>query len=253
VADKTIIAWTDKTFNIAWGCLKISPGCAHCYAETLSTRFGESVWGPTNHRRIFGAQHWAAPLKWNRDAEQARRRARVFSSSMCDNFEDHPDITSERAKLWPLIRQTPWLDWQLLTKRAERIADNLPADWGDGYPNVWMGVSVENQEYADERIPLLLKLPAAVRFISYEPALGPVNLSAFLTEPTRLDWVICGGESGPGYRPMDVQWARDVRNQCHAAGVAFFFKQSAAPRTEMGIQLDGEIVREYPTRLITRH
>jgi protein gp37 len=277
MSESTIIAWTDHTFNIAWGCQKISPGCKNCYADSLSQRWSAvSVWGPGAPRRTFGEHYWNRPLKWNRLAEAAGVRARVFSSSMCDLFEDHPDITAERAKLWPLIRATPWLDWQLLTKRHERIAENLPDDWGAGYPNVWLGVSVEDQEYADLRIPVLLRLPAVVRFISYEPALGPVNLADYVCsscdgcggsleqcEAARrrvdggcccpdcrhraLDWVIIGGESGRGYRPMDVQWARDVRAQCDAAGVAFFFKQSSAPRTEMGIELDGEIVRAYPT------
>jgi len=243
MSDATIIAWTTHTFNIAWGCTKISPGCKNCYADTLSQRYGaSSVWGPGQPRRTFGDKHWASPLKWNRDAQKAGERARVFSSSMCDLFEDHPDITSERAKLWPLIRQTPWLDWQLLTKRSERIADNLPADWGDGYQNVWLGVSIENNDYVD-RADDLRRIPAAVRFVSYEPALGPVDQ----LELAGLDWIIVGGESGPRFRPMDLQWARDLRTRCDAAGVAFFWKQSAAPRTEMGIHLDGAIVREYPT------
>lgn len=255
MGESTIIAWCNASFNIAWGCVKVSPGCKNCYAETGSQRYGHSVWGPSAPRRTFGEAHWKEPLKWNRAAEKAGKRFRVFTSSMCDNFEKHPTIDKERNKLWKLIRETPWIDWQVLTKRIERVGKLLPKDWGvDGYPNVWLGTSVENQEYADKRIPVLLEIPAVVRFISYEPALGPITLSeAWLPEvnggdyePT-LDWVICGGESGPGYRKMDPQWARDVRDQCKAAGVAFFFKQSSAPRTEMGIELDGQIVREYPT------
>lgn len=228
------------------------PGAFNCYAETGSARYGHTVWGPTAPRRTFGEAHWKEPLKWNRQAQQEKKRSRVFCSSMCDIFEDHKTIERERAKLWPLIRETPWLDWQLLTKRIERVKDNLPADWGtEGYPNVWMGTSVENQHWADIRIPILLQIPAVVRFISYEPALGPVGLARYFprtgNKPTPgIDWVICGGESGPGFRPMDVEWARSVRDQCKAAGVAYFFKQSAAPRTEMGIQLDGKVVREYP-------
>lgn len=130
MADKTIIAWTHRTFNLAWGCTKVSPGCKNCYADTLSGRYGHSVWGPKNPRRTFGPKHWAEPLKWNAEAQAAGTRLRVFSSSMCDYMEDHPTITQERAKLWPLIRATPHLDWQLLTKRSDRIAANLPADWG---------------------------------------------------------------------------------------------------------------------------
>jgi protein gp37 len=247
MADKTLIAWTDHTFNIAWGCMKVSPGCKHCYAETLSAnpRFGgdtrPTVWGPNSDRRTFGPEHWHNPVKWNRAAAVSGTRHRVFSSSMCDVFEDHPTIDAERAKLWTLIDATPHLDWQILTKRADRIAANLPPHWGAGWPNVWLGVSIENNDYVS-RADHLRAVNAAVRFISYEPALGPLdalNLDG-------IDWLIFGGESGPGYRPMDVQWARDIRARCEAAGTAFFFKQSAAPRTEMGTTLDGQLVRAYP-------
>jgi protein gp37 len=242
VAEKTIIAWTDHTFNIAWGCTKVSPGCKNCYADTLSARYGQSVWGPGNPRRVFGEKHWAEPLKWEREARKEGRRHRVFCSSMCDNFEDHPTITAERAKLWPLIRATPHLDWQLLTKRPERILNGLPADWGkDGYPNVWLGTSIENNDYVG-RADSLACVPAAVHFVSYEPALGPLDR----LDLDGIEWVIYGGESGPGWRPEDKQWARDMRRRCDEAGVAFFHKQSAGHRTEMGIELDGRIVRQYP-------
>lgn len=247
---KTIIAWTDHTFNIAWGCVKISPGCKNCYADTLSSRYGHDVWGVNKPRRKFGDKHWSEPLKWNEDSVAGIPGVRgdgfrhlVFSSSMCDIFEDHPTISEEREKLWPLVRATPHLDWQLLTKRADRIADNLPDDWGNGYPNVWVGVSVENNDYVWRANDHLAHIPAAVRFISYEPALGflpGLDLSG-------LDWVIYGGESGPGYRHHDLEWPRAMRNRCADAGVAFFFKQSSAARTEMGITLDGETVRNFPT------
>ena len=248
----TAIAWTNHTFNIAWGCFKVSPGCKNCYADTFATnRVGLKIWGPpaTSDRRTFGPKHWNDPVRWNREAEKAQVPAMVFSSSMCDIFEDHPTITQELAKLWPLVRATPWLDWQLLTKRHDRIVQSLPADWGNGYPNVWLGVSVEDQEYADLRIPSLLAVPAHVHFISYEPALGPVDLLPYVdpSRDRRLEWVIYGGESGPGYRKEDKQWARDAHAACAWAGIPFFHKQSSAPRTEMGIELDGKIVREFPT------
>ena len=260
MGESTAIAWTDHTFNIAWGCFKISPGCKNCYADTFATnRVGLKIWGPPDQseRRVFKQAHWNEPLKWQRAAGRASVIRRVFSSSMCDIFEDHPTIIGELPRLWSLIRQTPNLHWQLLTKRHDRIASSLPDDWGAGYPNVWLGVSVENQEYADIRIPALLKVPALIRFISYEPALGQINLSDYLSVNGQvmfgdgplpaLDWVIYGGESGPGYRKADVQWARDVRDQCSATETAFFHKQSSAPRTEMGIELDGVVVRQYPT------
>jgi protein gp37 len=162
---------------------------------------------------------------------------------MCDVFEDHPQITAEREKLWELIRRSPWLDWQLLTKRPERITACLPADWNLGYPNVWLGTSIENNEYVI-RADILRRIPATVRFISYEPALGPLhdlNLDG-------IDWVIVGGESGAKYRLMDHAWARSLKVRCEAAGVAFFFKQSSNYYTERGIELDGQIVRNYPKR-----
>lgn len=248
MGDTTAIAWTDSTFNVAHGCFKVSPGCKNCYAETFTNRVStQKIWGPveTTDRRIFGAKHWQQPLNWNAKAQKDGRLIRVFSSSMCDIFEDHPTLVGELPKLWSVIRRTPWIDWQLLTKRQDRIALSLPTDWGSGYPNVWLGVSVENQTYADLRIPKLLAVPAVVHFVSYEPALAPVDLGAYLG-PTKVNWAIIGGESGPGYRMMDHAWARAVIAQCRVAGIPPFFKQSSAPRTEMGIELDGRIVREYP-------
>lgn len=228
---KTGIEWCDHTFNIAWGCMKVSPGCAHCYAETLSSRFGHDVWGPAAQttRRTFGAKHWAEPLAWNEAARASGTRARVFCSSMCDVFEDHPIIDAERAKLWPLIRATPHLDWLLLTKRPERIHDALPADWCDdgyGYPNVWIGTSIESQEYANRVWPLV-DLVARVKFLSFEPLLGPVILPTRLGESPwwGINWAIVGGESGPGARPMELDWARRLRDDCASHGVAFFLKQ----------------------------
>jgi protein gp37 len=245
MSTKTIIAWTDHTFNIAWGCVKVSPGCKNCYADTLSRRYGHDIWGSNKPRRVFGEKHWREPLAWNADATPGVRgpglRQLVFSSSMCDWAEDHPQIAVEREKLWPLIRATPNLEWQLLTKRADRIAQLLPPDWGNGYPNVWLGVSVENIDWA-WRADCLKEIPAVVRFISYEPALGPLddlNLAG-------LDWIIYGGESGAKYREHDLAWPRAMRRKCADSGTAFFFKQSAAFLTERGTQLDGETVRHFP-------
>lgn len=245
MAEKTLIAWTDHTFNIAWGCQKISPGCANCYADDMASRYGHKIWGPakTTGRRTFGEKHWAEPLVWERQAAREGRQHRVFCSSMCDVFEDHPTIDVERAKLWPLIGRTPHLDWQLLTKRADRIAANLPADWDEIRGRVWLGVSVENADYV-WRMDRLRGIDPAVRFVSYEPALGPIAHAADLTG---IDWLIYGGESGARHRPEDKQWARDVMAKCRESGTAFFHKQSAARFTERGIELDGKIVREYPT------
>jgi protein gp37 len=241
MADKTLIAWTTRTMNMWWGCTKVSPGCKNCYADTLASRYGHDVWGANKPRRTFGQKHWDEPLKWNREAAAKGERERVFCGSMMDWAEDHPTAIAEFKRAWPLIRATPWLDWQLLTKRPENILSRLPDDWGTGYANVWMGTSIENNDYvwrADE----LRKVPAVVRFVSYEPALGPLDK----LDLTGIHWVIYGGESGAGYRREDKQWARDIMARCRDAGVAFFHKQSASYRTEMGIDLDGKIVREYP-------
>lgn len=245
MAEKTGISWTDHTFNIAWGCTKVSPGCKNCYAETLSDRYGRSVWGPGNPRRTFGEKHWGEPRAWNRAAEQRGQRERVFCSSMCDNFEDHPMVAAELLKLWPLIRATPNLDWQLLTKRPERIAESLPQDWGGGYDNAWLGVSLETLEYA-WRIELLAGIPAKVRFVSYEPALASISG----VDLSGIDWLIYGGESGPRRRADGTQWAEEMREQCARDGVAFFFKQRSALRSGMGTMLDGSKPHGFPLSVL---
>lgn len=237
----TKIPWTDHTFNLAWGCQKVSPGCTHCYAERLARRYGYDVFGPDKPRRTLGAAYWDRPRQWNAAAEKEGRAHRIFCASMADPFENHPTIAGEREKLWALIRASPWLDWQLLTKRPERIAETLPDDWHGGYDNVWLGTSIENNDYvwrADE----LRKIPAVVRFVSYEPALGPLGA----LELEGIDWVIYGGESGPGYRKHQPTWARNMYARCRSAGVAFFFKQSSGTWPETGILLDGQLIREFP-------
>jgi protein gp37 len=240
VSTKTIIAWTDHTFNPVWGCRKISPGCAHCYAELLSRRYGFDLWG-TEKRRVFGPKYWQQPRKWDHEARMAGLRRRVFCGSMMDWCEDNPTTQREISRLWPVIRATPHLDWLLLTKRPERIEGTLPGDWGRGYPNVWLGTSIESDDYV-RRADYLRSVTAAVRFISYEPALGPLpslNLDG-------IDWLIQGGESGAGFRAMPHEWARQMRDRCRDAGVAYFFKQSAAIRTELGTTLDGQTIQAFP-------
>lgn len=234
MAEKTIIAWTDRTFNPWRGCTKISPGCTNCYMFTAQERFGRDP------SVVVRTQTWRDPLKWQREAAAAGRTERVFTCSWSDWF--HRDADPWREEAWQLLKNCPNLIFQILTKRATDIMDRLPADWGEGYPNVWLGVSCEDRRYGLPRIDILRTIPAAVRFLSVEPLLediGQVNLEG-------IGWVIVGGESGPGWRPMETAWARSVRDQCRAAGVPFFFKQSAAQRTETGIELDGEIIREYP-------
>lgn len=177
----TGIKWTDHTFNLVWGCVKVSRGCKNCYAEAFSKRTGNDVWGADKPRRIFEQNHWDEPRSWNYSASVKGIREKVFCGSMCDVFEDHPTVNKEREKLWQLIYMTQSnLDWQLLTKRPENIKRFLPPDWGKGWPNVWLGTSVENQEAANQRVPILLDIPARVRFLSCEPLVGSIDLSDFI-------------------------------------------------------------------------
>lgn len=236
MGENSNIEWTDATFNPWVGCTKVSPACDHCYAEGWAKRAGTpDLWA--GERRRTGASNWQQPLKWNRKAEAEGRRARVFCASLADVFDNQ--VPEEwRRDLWELISKTPNLDWQLLTKRPQNIRKMLPASWGYGWPNVWLGTTAENQAEADRRIPHLLAVPAKVRFLSCEPVLGPLVLNGswlrqgdngeypHSVQPhTGIDWVICGGESGPGARPMHPEWARSLRDQCAVAGVPFLFKQ----------------------------
>lgn len=247
------IEWTDHTFNPWWGCIKVSPGCEHCYAETISSRYGHRVWGParTTERRTFGEAHWHEPLKWNAVAQREGVRKRVFCASMADVFEAHPDLTSARLRLWALVEATPWLDWLLLTKRPKNIRSFVPAAWlSHPRPNVWYGTSVEDAQRAKERIPRLAEVPARVRFLSCEPLLGPLGKLDF----SAIHWVIVGGESGWGARRMDPEWARLIHTQCRDARVAFFFKQAGTLlATEWGMGgKGGHDLRQIPTDLRVR-
>ena len=215
------IEWTDHTFNPWWGCTRVSEACKNCYAEAWSKRVGQKVWGPKAERRFFGDNHWLEPIKWN-DAAKHDQRRRVFCASMADVFEDRRDLDPWREKLWSLIEITPQLDWLLLTKRPELVTRLVP--WNDDWPqNVWLGTTVEDQDSAEVKLPHLSRLPAAVRFISAEPLLGPLNVDAWLG--STIDWVITGGESGPKARPSSPSWFRDLLAKCVAAGVPFHFKQ----------------------------
>jgi protein gp37 len=224
MAKDTSIEWTDHTFNPWWGCTKVSPGCDHCYAEQWAKRVGESVWGHHEPRRFFTDAHWRQPRSWNAEAAASGIRRRVFCASMADVFEDRRDLDATRARLWQLIADTPHLDWQLLTKRPQAIRRLAP--WGDRWPaNVWLGTTVEDQTRAQLRVPTLLEIPARVRFLSCEPLLGPVDLSSFVSAPNQIHWIIAGGESGPGARPMGPSWARQLRDFCRSQRIAFHFKQ----------------------------
>lgn len=309
MSENSKIEWCDHTFNPWIGCTKVSPGCAHCYAE-LSTRArvlragGQETWGK-GAQRSRTTSTWGDPVKWNRDAEffsQCTRcnhrsvmvdscthcgcdivqsRPRVFCASLADWLDDEVPI-EWLADLLDLIRRTPHLDWLLLTKRPEnwKIRIGLAARhvrenggdmgmfcaWGHGSApeNIWIGTTVEDQERAESRIPHLLSIPAKVRFLSCEPLLGPVDITDFLwksgcephcgdrcskdadcpLEPREGHWVIAGGESGSHARPMQPDWARELRDQCQAAKVPFLFKQwgEHAPYFNVGMG----IVRATP-------
>ena len=255
MAENSKIEWCDHTFNPWVGCTKVSPACDNCYAEGWANRTGQSqLW--QGERRRTSAANWQQPLKWNRQAEREGRRFRVFCASLADVFDNQvPD--EWRVDLWTLIRDTPHLDWLLLTKRPQNIARMLPGPaagydatisrllWNEGWPNVWLGTTAENQEQLAIRAWHLSQVPAAVRFLSCEPLLSALDFNAenrwgtgwnVLTGGIRhatsgpkvtggIHWVIAGGESGPGARPMHPAWARGLRDQCAKAGVAFHFKQ----------------------------
>ena len=216
------IEWTTHTFNPWWGCLKVSEACKHCYAEAWAKRVGQDVWGLKPARRQMSDAHWSQPLKWNRDAEGAAERPRVFCASMADVFEDRDELIEPRDRLFDLIEQTPNLDWLLLTKRPQNIL--RMTRWGTQWPSqVWLGTTVELQHRAEELLPILASIPAAVRFISAEPLLGPLDLRHWLG--TSIDWVITGGESGQNARPASPEWFRSLHAQCMKAEIAFHFKQ----------------------------
>lgn len=244
MAENSKIEWTDHTFNPWWGCTKVSQGCKHCYAETFASNRTQwkNLWGPSGERRRTSEANWRKPLKWDREAAAEGVRRKVFCASMADVFEDRPELYDWRVELFDLIDATPHLDWLLLTKRPENVAP-MTHVWRylkhhrAFASNVWIGTSVEDQKTADERIPHLLEIPATVRFLSVEPLLGPVDLFPYLIPhfaaddprhfPRRngVEWVIVGGESGPGARPMKQEWVRSIRDDCHGTGTAFFFKQ----------------------------
>ena len=222
MGENSKIEWTTHTFNPGWGCVKVSEACKNCYAESWAKRVGQDVWGISADRRTFGDAHWRQPFAWNKAAEGATERPRVFCASMADVFEERDELDPLRARLWGLIEATPHLDWLLLTKRPHAVAQK--AGWGADWPaNVWLGTTVELQKRADEALPYLEQIPAKVRFISAEPLLGPLELRPWLA--STIDWVITGGESGPKARPASPAWFRDLMMQCMEFEVAFHFKQ----------------------------
>ena len=208
----TSIEWTDQTWNPVTGCTKVSPGCAHCYAEGIANRLWKGR--PFEDVQVH-ADRVGQPLRW-------RKPRRVFVNSMSDLFHEAVPFRFLDA-VFHVMRSTPRHTYQVLTKRPERMRFYMRDTRAPLAPNVWLGVSVENQRMADERIPLLLDTPAAVRFLSVEPLLGPVNLHPWLSGG--INWCIVGGESGPQARPCELPWIGAIVEQCKAAGVPVFVKQ----------------------------
>lgn len=252
------INWTDHTANFWWGCMKVSDGCKNCYAETLSKRYGKNIWGPpfiTQREPKLGI--WSDIKKWDREAKAEGVRRRVFVSSMSDFLEDHQMVYELREMAMDIIEKLEWLDILLLTKRPEN-APRFLARWWNNFPaHVWMGATVENQK-VETRITALLDVPAKIHFLSVEPMLEKINLDLrgrnygidFPTWSQDIDWIICGGESGRGCRPFAWDWARDLRDQCKSAGVAFWMKQGGGhpnKRHELHDIPEDLRIRELPT------
>lgn len=286
MGEQTEISWTDATWNPWRGCTKVSEGCDYCYMFRDQTRYGRT---PEVVLRAAPAT-FNAPLKWERKRDPRTNGGvtpdaphRVFTCSWSDFF--HPDADVWRPEAWQIIRDTPHLTYQILTKRPNRIRYSLPADWGDGYPNVWLGTSVE-RDGLGYRAMQLGRVPARVRFLSCEPLLGPLTSLSWWLGKGRIKWVIVGGESGgpaeralvehcparhpvnetdnlmqnliravcpecsgTGWRPKPdaLEWVRTIRDYCEALDVAFFFKQWGGPRpTSGGDLLDGRQWHEFP-------
>ena len=253
------IEWCHHTFNPWIGCTKISDACNNCYAEEWANRYKRCDWGGDR----VGTKSWGQPKRWNRQAGQAGTRSRVFCASLADVFDNHKSILPEwRQRKWETIKETPHLDWLLVTKRPQNITRFLPEDWGDGYPNVWIGVTAENQTELNRRLPILLSVPAKVHFLSCEPLLEDINLRKALEasidnqvgpKELGLNWVICGGESAHKKvrRDLNPDWARSLRDQCEEETIPFLFKQwSGANQKEIklkGRAIDGVMWDGYPT------
>lgn len=229
MGDRTKIEWTQATWNPWQGCHKVSAGCDNCYMYRDKGRYGQDPKVIVRSK----PQTFYMPKSLMRLPPGTK----VFVCSWSDFF--HKAADPWRTEAWELIRNRPDLIFQIVTKRPERIMECLPLAWGPGWKHVWLGVSVEDQKTADERIPILLQTPAAVRWISAEPLLKELTLVLYLPVIERgrggpiqsgggLDWVVVGGESGPKARPMNIEWVRDILNQCAAAGVACFVKQLGA-------------------------
>jgi protein gp37 len=262
MGENTGISWAHNTQNFWVGCDKVDPGCQHCYIHRVLEKQGREPWG-----EVYRTKTWSAPMEWQRNAQKANHAVRVFTCSLSDFF--HTKADPWRAEAWKTIRNTPNLNWLILTKRPELIAKRLPADWSgigfDCYPNVWLGVSVCHRG-AYRKMDILREIPCALRWISAEPLLEDlhdINLDGF-------GWVVAGGESGSGEeilwnpndwtsgkwkkdldktegrRTMKPEWAEKIRDKTKAAGLPFMFKQVTAPTSGRGVNALGRDWHEFP-------
>jgi protein gp37 len=275
----TKIAEFDHTFNPWWGCAKIAIGCQNCYAKAFAHRLRWEVWGKNKCRRFFGPNHWAAPIRWNRNAGKSDRSCYVLCGSMCDVFEIHSQQSyeqvfqrPEREKLWALIDQTPQLTWMLLTKRPENIETLLPHQWrrennGKIPANVWFGYSASNQADFDTGWPTMESFgyfSYAKLFLSLEPLLGYINLDSWLTDEVDcgdehnfergtkgIDWVRIGGETGRGARRMALDWVTYVLQKCERDGTPAYLSQLGTIQARiLGLSdTKGAKVNEWPAQL----
>lgn len=236
MSEKSAIEWTDSTWNPVTGCTKISPGCKHCYAETFAERWRGVVGHP--YEQGFDLRLWPErielPLTW-------KKPRTIFVNSMSDLFHDKVP-TDFIKRVFSTMNDAHWHTFQILTKRADRLAELAgQLMWPQ---NVWMGVSVEGEQYLP-RIDRLRKVPSAVRFISFEPLLGPIGKANLVG----IDWAIVGGESGPGARPIQIEWIREIRDLCLKKKVAFFFKQwGGVQKSKAGRILDGRTWDQMPVK-----
>ncbi len=245
MAETTGIQWANATINLWRGCKYASPGCAFCYAARRALRVGENF----ATRIPASTTLLAQPLLWNAKAEAESVRRRVFVNSLSDFFEKRAELGSLREAAWDMIRKCQHLDWLLLTKRPEQIVRMLPPDWGYGYPNVWLGISIENQREGDRRITAFADVPAQIKWVSAEPLLESIDVERHLSPPGEggLCWIICGGETG-SQRWTKPAWMRDLRDQCHRRGARFFLKQM----TGKALIPPDLFIREYPDQPPTK-
>lgn len=266
----TNIPYVHHSVNRWIGCTPVGPGCDNCFARAIDRRTGGDHWGPGKPRRRTSDTYWEDIRRWNRRCERLGIRERILCPTMSD-WADNEVPDEWRMELFAMIRETPNLDWLLITKRVSNIPRMLPPDWGSGYPNVWLLLTVCNQPEANRDIPRFLRIPAVIHGLSVEPLLGPLNLRDILLPDGgridalrgidtahqchytgKLDLIIVGYESGPGARTGDLQWARDLRDQARAAGTDFYMKQMPCTYSKTPADFDtfpeDLKIREIPDR-----